>query len=320
MAHPLAGKLAPSDVLTDIPALLQAYRSAPDVTIPAQRVAFGTSGHRGSALARQLQRGAHPRDHAGGLRVPARPGRSSARSTSARTPTRSPPRPSDTALEVLAANVVRTHIQADGGYTPTPVVSHAILAHNRTATLPRADGIVITPSHNPPQDGGIKYNPPHGGPADTDVTGWIERRANAPAVARQPRRRAGTAQPLRAAPTTTAVEDLAARLHRGPGLGHRHGGDPQGQAAHRRRPAGRRGGRVLEADRRALRPRHRRGQSAGRSGLRVHDPRPRRQDPDGLLQPLRDGEPGRAQGPLRHRLGQRRRRRSPRHRHAVRPG
>jgi phosphoglucomutase len=84
-----------------------------------------------------------------------------------------------TCLEVLAANGVEVHLQADDGYTPTPVISRAILVHNRHASLPRADGIVITPSHNPPRDGGIKYNPPHGGPADTDATGWIENRANA---------------------------------------------------------------------------------------------------------------------------------------------
>ncbi|HSN47061.1 MAG TPA: phosphoglucomutase, partial [Casimicrobiaceae bacterium] len=208
MAHPLAGKPAPSDVLTDIPALLQAYRSAPDVTIPAQRVAFGTSGHRGSALARSFNE-AHilaitqavcEYRRSQGIVGPLYLGKDThALSAPAE----------DTALEVLAANLVRTHIQADGGYTPTPVVSHAILAHNRTATLPRADGIVITPSHNPPQDGGIKYNPPHGGPADTDVTDWIERRANHLLslgnhdVARVPLAAARSA-------ATTVVEDLAA--------------------------------------------------------------------------------------------------------------
>jgi len=83
-----------------------------------------------------------------------------------------------TALEVLAANGVRVRVQRDDGYTPTPVISHAILVHNRAVAGPRADGIVITPSHNPPTDGGFKYNPPHGGPADTDVTGWIQDRAN----------------------------------------------------------------------------------------------------------------------------------------------
>jgi phosphoglucomutase len=111
-----------------------------------------------------------------------------------------------TALEVLAANGVLTHLQADGGYTPTPVISRAILAHNTDKTLPRADGIVITPSHNPPQDGGIKYNPPHGGPADTDVTGWIEQRANAlMADGNKDVKRMPYAQALAAA-TTQAVD------------------------------------------------------------------------------------------------------------------
>ena len=84
-----------------------------------------------------------------------------------------------TALEVLAANDVQTVIQRDDGFTPTPVISHAILVHNRGRSDGLADGIVITPSHNPPEDGGFKYNPPNGGPADTDVTNWIEARANA---------------------------------------------------------------------------------------------------------------------------------------------
>lgn len=178
MTHPLAGQPALADFLTDIPALLAAYANTPDSNDPAQRVAFGTSGHRGSALAgsfneahilaitqaiceyRALQGIAGPlflgKDtHA--LSAPAQ----------------------CTALSVLAANGVLTRYQADDGYTPTPVISRAILEHNRQHPGDTADGIVITPSHNPPRDGGIKYNPPNGGPADTDVTGWIEKRANA---------------------------------------------------------------------------------------------------------------------------------------------
>ena len=178
MAHPLAGKPAPTEVLTDIPALLAAYRRAPDIDVPAQRVAFGTSGHRGTALAGSFNE-AHilaitqavcecRRNH--GIHGPLFLGKyTHALSAPAEA----------TALEVLAANGVETHLQAGDGYTPTPVISRAILVHNREATAPRADGIVITPSHNPPQDGGIKYNPPHGGPADSDLTTWIERRANA---------------------------------------------------------------------------------------------------------------------------------------------
>ena len=178
MAHPLAGKPAPADVLADIPALIAAYRRAPDPNVATQRVAFGTSGHRGTALAGSFNEAhilaitqavcEYRRDQ--GIAGPLYLGKDThALSAPAE----------ETALEVLAGNGVQTRIQADDGFTPTPVVSRAILVHNRDAAAPRADGVVITPSHNPPQDGGIKYNPPHGGPADTDVTGWIERRANA---------------------------------------------------------------------------------------------------------------------------------------------
>ncbi|MDP2170744.1 MAG: phosphoglucomutase (alpha-D-glucose-1,6-bisphosphate-dependent) [Rhodocyclaceae bacterium] len=203
--HPHAGQPAPQTSLTDIPALLAAYKNVPDVTQATQRVAFGTSGHRGSAFAGSFnaahilaiaQAVAEYRT-AAGISGPLFLGMDThALSAPAQ----------QTALEVLAANQVTVHLQKDGGYTPTPVISRAILAHNAAPAAPRADGIVITPSHNPPQDGGIKYNPPHGGPADTDVTGWIENRANAlmldgnRAVKRLP-----YAQAL-AAPTTHAVD------------------------------------------------------------------------------------------------------------------
>ena len=178
MAHPLAGKLAPAAVLVDVPALLRAYRDVPDANDPAQRVAFGTSGHRGSALERSFNEAhilaivqavcEYRRKHA--IAGPLYLGKDThALSGPAQC----------SALEVLAANGVHTRIQSDEGYTPTPVISRAILAHNRDGGAARADGLVITPSHNPPADGGIKYNPPNGGPADTDVTGWIEQRANA---------------------------------------------------------------------------------------------------------------------------------------------
>ena len=178
MTHPLAGQKAPADFLIDIPALLAAYRAAPDLSDPAQRVAFGTSGHRGSAL-----NGSFNEAHIlaitqavcdyrtqQGLRGPLFLGKDThALSGPAQC----------TALEVLAANGVPTRWQANDGYTPTPVISRAILVHNASQPDAMADGIVITPSHNPPRDGGIKYNPANGGPADTDVTGWIENRANA---------------------------------------------------------------------------------------------------------------------------------------------
>ena len=185
-----------------------------------------------------------------------------------------------------------------------------------TQQAPRADGIVITPSHNPPRDGGIKYNPPHGGPADTDATGWIEQRANALMHdGNRGVRRLPYAQAL------AAADDRAGRfrrsLRRRSGRRHRHGSDPPGRPEDRRRSARRRGRGLLEADRRELRPEYRGGESEGRSGLRLHDAGPRRQDPHGLLQPLRHGQPGQAEGSFRHRLGQRRRRRPARHRHAV---
>jgi len=177
--HPLAGKLAPSSVLVDISKLIEAYRSgSPDPSIREQRVSFGTSGHRGSSLKRSfneshilaITQAICEYRHAQGTTGPLHLGMD----------THGLSKPAfATALEVLAANNVHVMIDQDGGYTPTPVISHAILAYNRVRTSSLADGIVITPSHNPPEDGGIKYNPPHGGPSDTQVTKWIEERANA---------------------------------------------------------------------------------------------------------------------------------------------
>jgi phosphoglucomutase len=177
MTHPLAGLPAPASALTDIPALLAAYRSAPRLEDPAQRVAFGTSGHRGSAFDGSFNE-AHILAIAQAIaEYRAAQGITGPLFLGMDTHALSAPA-QDSALEVFAANGLRIHLQRDGGYTPTPVISHAILAHNRGSGA-RADGVVITPSHNPPRDGGIKYNPPHGGPADSDATGWIERRANA---------------------------------------------------------------------------------------------------------------------------------------------
>lgn len=175
---PLAGKPAPAEILVNIPQLVSAYYTdQPDPAVWAQRVAFGTSGHRGSSLAGSfnenhilaitqsicLYRKAHKIDgplymgmdtHA--LSVPAL----------------------NTALEVLAANGVEVMLAKTDDYTPTPVISHAIVTYNQGRKSGRADGIVITPSHNPPHDGGFKYNPPEGGGADTSVTHWIETKAN----------------------------------------------------------------------------------------------------------------------------------------------
>ncbi len=203
--HPLAGQPAPQSSLTDIPALLAAYQNAPDVTQAAQRVAFGTSGHRGNAF-----NGSFNEAHILAIAQAIAEYRAAAGSAGPLflgmdTHALSAPA-QQTALEVLAANGVTVHLQQEGGYTPTPVISRAILAHNADPALPRADGIVITPSHNPPPDGGIKYNPPHGGPADTDVTDRIEQRANALLLdGNRGVKRMPYAQAL-AAPTTHAVD------------------------------------------------------------------------------------------------------------------
>jgi phosphoglucomutase len=178
MPHPLAGKHAPASMLVDVAKLLEAYhRDRPDPAIAAQRVAFGTSGHRGSSLSRAFnelhivaiaQAICEHRARAG-VTGPLFIGRDShALSEPAQR----------TAVEVLAANGVELRLADDGALVPTPAVSFAILEYNRGRTTGLADGIVVTPSHNPPEDGGFKYNPPNGGPADTTITAVIERRAN----------------------------------------------------------------------------------------------------------------------------------------------
>jgi len=176
---PLAGKPAPASMLVNVPRLVTAYFSGkPDPAVPSQRVAFGTSGHRGSAFNNAFNE-AHILaisqalcDHRrrAGIDGPLFIGidtHALAESAFA------------SALEVFAANDVTVMIDERDGYTPTPVISHAILIYNRNRTSGLADGVVITPSHNPPEDGGFKYNPPNGGPADTDITTGIERAANA---------------------------------------------------------------------------------------------------------------------------------------------
>jgi len=178
MPHELAGKPAPADILIDVDRLTDAYfDKQPDVEDTEQLVSFGTSGHRGSSLL-----GSFNEPHIlaitqaicdyrrqEGTTGPLFLGKDSHALSS----------PAErTALEVLAANGVLTVMQRDDGFTPTPTISRAILVANRGKKSAFADGIVITPSHNPPADGGFKYNPPNGGPADTDVTGWIQARAN----------------------------------------------------------------------------------------------------------------------------------------------
>ena len=236
---PLAGKPAPLGILVDVPRLITAYyRDLPDPSVPAQRVAFGTSGHRGSSFKRAfnewhilaitqaicLYRKEQAIDgplylgidtHA--LSIPA----------------------CATALEVLAANGVEVMLAEGEEYTPTPVISRAILAYNRGRKIGLADGIVITPSHNPPPDGGFKYNPPNGGPADKNVTGWIEAKANEFMVAKLDGvKRIPYAQALRASTThqhdylTPYIADLGDMVEmeviRGAGI--RMGVDPLGGA------------------------------------------------------------------------------------------
>jgi phosphoglucomutase len=235
--HPLAGKPVPPELLPNVARLVTAYYAeTPDPENAAERVAFGTSGHRGSAFLRSFNeahvlataqaicdyRAAHGPDGPLFLGVDTH-----ALSEPARV----------TTLEVLAANGVETLIDPNDGYTPTPVVSHAILTHNRGRRRALADGIVLTPSHNPPEDGGFKYNPTNGGPADTDVTSWVEERANRilteglGAVKRVPYSRA------LAAPTThrhdfasAYVSDLASVLDMDKLRGIRIGVDPLGGA------------------------------------------------------------------------------------------
>lgn len=177
MKHSLAGTPALAEMLININALLTAYQSAPDPSNTKQRVAFGTSGHRGSAFAGNFNEMHILAITQAICEYRQKQGRTGPLFLGRDTHALSEPA-QYTAIEVLAANHVETHIQQARGYTPTPVISRAILAYNRGRLDAFADGIVITPSHNPPEDGGIKYNPPNGGPADTDITSWIEQRAN----------------------------------------------------------------------------------------------------------------------------------------------
>ncbi|HEY1494412.1 MAG TPA: phosphoglucomutase, alpha-D-glucose phosphate-specific, partial [Candidatus Solibacter sp.] len=226
---PLAGKTPTHSMLVDVPRLITAYYTGkPDVSVAAQRVSFGTSGHRGTSFANAFNeahilaitqaiceyRSAHGVD--GPLFL--------AKDTHALS------EPAfASALEVLAANSVQVRVDQELGYTPTPALSHAVLLYNHGRQKGLADGIVITPSHNPPEDGGFKYNPPSGGPADTDVTKAVQDRANAIlAGGLREVRRMSYAQALSASTTqrhdyiTEYVDDLGAVLDmdaiRGAGL------------------------------------------------------------------------------------------------------
>nr|WP_306847928.1 phosphoglucomutase (alpha-D-glucose-1,6-bisphosphate-dependent) [Luteibacter jiangsuensis] len=176
---PLAGKPATESQPVDVAALLAAYHDLkPEPSVPEQRVVFGTSGHRGSSFDRSFNEWHVLAVVQAICEYRAKDGVDGPVFVGIDTHALSGPAFEST-LEVLAGNGVQTRISAGGEFTPTPAVSHAILVHNRGRESGRADGIVITPSHNPPESGGIKYNPPHGGPADTDATSWIAARANA---------------------------------------------------------------------------------------------------------------------------------------------
>ncbi|MFD3909377.1 phosphoglucomutase (alpha-D-glucose-1,6-bisphosphate-dependent) [Streptomyces sp. AFD10] len=240
MVHERAGHPAQSADLVDVARLVTAYYALhPDPAEPAQRVAFGTSGHRGSAFA-----AAFNEDHIAATTQAicdyrARQGTDGPLFLGADTHALSEPA-RVTALEVLAANGVTALIDSEDGYTPTPAVSHAILTYNQGRTEHLADGIVVTPSHNPPADGGFKYNPPNGGPAASDATSWIQDRANAlieaglGEVRRVPYARALAADTTRRHDFLTAyVDDLPSVLDldavRDAGI--RIGADPLGGAS-----------------------------------------------------------------------------------------
>jgi phosphoglucomutase len=238
--HPLAGQPAPPELLIDVGALERAYyERQPELSDPNQLVSFGTSGHRGTSLGGSFNE-AHilavtqaicDYRRGQGIDGPLFMGKDPhALSAPAQR----------SALEVLAANGVATVIHQHDGVTPTPVISHAILVHNRGRTGQLADGIVVTPSHNPPGDGGFKYNPPNGGPADTDVTDWIQDRANALLRGRnRDVQRISWESALKAATTTEVdlirpyVEDLANVIDMGAirSAGLAIGVDPLGGAA-----------------------------------------------------------------------------------------
>jgi phosphoglucomutase len=176
--NPLAGKPAPRELLVNVPRLVSAYYSQhPDASNPAQRVSFGTSGHRGSSF-----KDTFTDDHIAAICqaiVEYRTGAGITGPLFLGMDTHALSEPAHTtAVETFAANGVELYIDAGRGYVPTPVISHAILTHNRAHPNVKADGVVITPSHNPPDDGGFKYNPPEGGPADTNITKSVQARAN----------------------------------------------------------------------------------------------------------------------------------------------
>ncbi len=299
--HPLAGKPAPAEILIDPDELVAAYYSVrPDPENTDQQVSFGTSGHRGSPEDGSFNEAHILATTQAICEHRASQGISGPLYLGGDTHAASGPA-ERTALEVLAANGVTTIVQAGGAFTATPGISHAILVHNRGRQTGLADGIVVTPSHNPPRDGGFKYNPPHGGPADTDVTGWVQDRANAllrennasvKRMSYEAAKRASTTQEVDFAATYLAELEQVVDL----------GCDPQRAAAARRRSLGRRERGLLVAHRRASSARHQRREPDRRPALRLHDRGSRREDPHGLLEPVRDGQARWPEGPVPSRL------------------
>ena len=327
LMDPRAGTLALPEDLIDVDAVVGAYYDlTPDVDDPAQKVVFGTSGHRGSSLDHAFNE-AHiiattaaivEYRRAQGTDGPLFIGRDTHALSSRRG--RPPSRCS-------ARRASRCYVDARDSFTPTPAVSHAILLHNgastaqgvRTTGPGLADGIVVTPSHNPPRDGGFKYNPPHGGPAGSEATSWIADRANeilrsgVGAVRRVSLDDALAAEPRTATTTSSPTSTTSRRSSTSTRSATRACGSAPTRSAARRR--------VLGRDRRALQARPHGREPAGRPALGLHDPRLGREDPHGLLLALRHGLARQGHGgrrPLRHRDRQRRGLRPPRHRHARR--
>ena len=238
-------------MLVNVPRLITAYYSErPDPAIASQRVAFGTSGHRGSAFERAFNE-AHILAITQAI-CAYRKERNIDGPLFLGMDTHALSEPAfASALEVLAANDVQVMIDRARGYTPTPVISHAILTYNRGRKSGLADGIVITPSHNPPADGGFKYNPPNGGPADTNVTGAIEKSANAILADAATRREAHSVRAR-----AQCFDHSSSRLHRGVRQRSRErrepGCDSRRGRSHRHRSARRRGRALLGTDHRAL--------------------------------------------------------------------
>ena len=286
----VAGKPAPKEMLADLLRLEREYFvRRPDLNCPNQMVSFGISGRRGSSLdgtftenhVLAITQAICDYRHRQGTDGPLYIGKDThALSAPARR----------TAIEVLAANNVQTLNQQEDGVTPTPVISRAILVHNRGRKEHLADGIIITPSHNPPEDGGFKYNPPNGGPADTEVTRWVENRANELLAANNTDvKRVPYNTALRAA--NTHQEDFYLALRARFAERGRHGCDSRWGRQVGGRSARRSVATLLGGDQCGLRIRHRRLKSDSGSYLLIHDPRSRRQDPYGLLQPVCYGQP-----------------------------